>query len=107
MTVAGADVAVAGAPFAAHRVLGIETSCDETAAAVLLDGRHIASSWCRARSTCMPASGALCRARRPRHVDLLTPVVAESPRRGGPHGADIDAVAVTWGPASWAPCWWG
>ena len=42
-------------------VLGIETSCDETAAAVR-DGRRATCCrrWCRARSTCTPSSAGSC-----------------------------------------------
>jgi len=99
MTVAGADVAVAGAPFAAHRVLGIETSCDETAAAVLLDGRHIASSVVSSQIDLHARFGGVVPELAGRaHVDLLTPVVAEALAEADLTGADIDAVAVTWVP---------
>ena len=41
-------------------VLGIETSCDETAAACVMGGTTCCRRSCRARSTCTPSSAASC-----------------------------------------------
>jgi len=99
MTVAGADVAVAGAPFAAHRVLGIETSCDETAAArAPRRAPHRLVGVSSQIDLHARFGGVVPELAGRAHVDLLTPVVAEALAEADLTGADIDAVAVTWGP---------
>ena len=77
-----------GARALPHLVLGIETSCDETAAAVVGGrGRSSGRRWCRARSTCTPGYGGVVPELAGRaHVELLTPVVAEALA-----GAGLDA----------------
>ena len=42
------------------RILGIETSCDETAAAVVETVASCTRRWCRARSICTRATAASC-----------------------------------------------
>ncbi len=84
-----------------RRVLGIETSCDETAAAVVDDGRVIASSVVSSQVDLHARYGGVVPELAGRaHVELLTPVLAEALEAAGsdPTGAGIDAVAVTCGP---------
>ena len=86
---------------ATTRVLGIETSCDETAAAVVDDGTTIVSSVVSSQIDLHARYGGVVPELAGRaHVELLTPVLAEALDRAGSDtsGAGIDAVAVTYGP---------
>ena len=83
------------------RVLGIETSCDETAASVVDDGSVIVSSVVSSQIDLHAAYGGVVPELAGRaHVELLTPVLAEALELAGSDtsGAGIDAVAVTYGP---------
>src|ERR1700685_3480603 len=103
------------------RVLGIETSCDETAAAVVEDGRIAGSSVVSSQVDLHARYGGVVPELAGRaHVELFTQVVAEalaaaglsggggvggaggdsgsSGGRGGRGRAPVDAVAATCGP---------
>ena len=81
------------------RILGIETSCDETAAAVVAEGRHVLSSVVSSQVDLHARFGGVVPELASRaHVDLLTPVVAEAMVTAGVDGPDIAAVAATVGP---------
>jgi len=85
----------------AHRVLGIETSCDETAAAVVDGGSVIASSVVSSQIDLHARFGGVVPELAGRaHVELLTPVLTEALSEAGSDrsGAGIDAIAVTYGP---------
>ena len=80
-------------------VLGIETSCDETAAAVVSDGRRVLSSVISSQFDLHRAHGGVVpelAARR--HVTAIVPVVEQSLRDAGVDRDDLDAIAVTQGP---------
>ena len=80
-------------------ILAIETSCDETAAAVVEDGRLVRSSVVSSQVvTHAPYGGVVPEVAGRAHVELLTPVVAEALSRAGVGGADLDAVGATIGP---------
>ncbi len=80
-------------------ILAIETSCDETAAAVVVDGRNIASSVVSSQVDLHAAFGGVVPEVAGRaHIDLLTPVVGEALSRAGIARGDLDAVAATIGP---------
>jgi N6-L-threonylcarbamoyladenine synthase len=81
-------------------VLGIETSCDETAAAVVAAGRGVLSSVVSSQIDLHAGLGGVVPEIASRaHVELLTPVVAEALlEAGGLEGGDIGAVAATVGP---------
>ncbi|MDA8045483.1 MAG: tRNA (adenosine(37)-N6)-threonylcarbamoyltransferase complex transferase subunit TsaD [Actinomycetota bacterium] len=80
-------------------VLAIETSCDETAAAVVIDGRDIRSSVVSSQVDIHAAFGGVVPEVAGRaHVDLLTPVVTEALSRAGVEPAGLDAVGATIGP---------
>lgn len=80
-------------------VLAIETSCDETAAAVVVDGRQILSSVVSSQVDIHATFGGVVPEVAGRaHVDLLTPVVSEALSRAGMAGRDLDAVGATIGP---------
>ncbi len=77
-------------------VLGIETSCDETAAAVVRDGREVLSNVVASQAAVHATWGGVvpeiaCRA----HLETLTPAIDEALARAGIGLGDVDAVAVT------------
>jgi N6-L-threonylcarbamoyladenine synthase len=82
------------------RVLGIETSCDETAAAVVVDGTHVLSSVVSSQVDLHARFGGVVPEIASRaHVELLTPVVAQAMLEAGITGGEqVDAVAATVGP---------
>src|SRR5579872_5952418 len=83
----------------ACRILAIETSCDETAAAVVEDGRVVRSSVVSSQVDLHARFGGVVPEVAGRaHVDLLTPVVDEALDAAGVTGADLGAVAATIGP---------
>jgi N6-L-threonylcarbamoyladenine synthase len=87
-------------PSAPHStVLGIETSCDETAAAVVEAGKLVRSSVVSSQVDLHAAYGGVVPELASRaHVELLTPVVADALERAAVSGRDLDAVAATVGP---------
>lgn len=89
-----------GAPSAGFRMLAIETSADETAAAVVVDGRHVASSVVSSQIDLHTRFGGIVPEISSRaHLELLTPVVAEALVEAGIEASDRpDAVAATVGP---------
>jgi N6-L-threonylcarbamoyladenine synthase len=83
----------------AHLTLGIETSCDETAAAVLEDGRGIRSSVIASQDALhAPYGGIVPELASRRHVEAVWPVVMEALARAGITLADLDGIAATAGP---------
>src|SRR4051812_30146682 len=83
---------------ATMRVLGIETSCDETAAAVVIDGTDVRSSVVSSQIDLHARFGGVVPEIAGRaHVELLNPVVAEALLEAGLDGPP-DVVAATMGP---------
>ena len=83
----------------ATTILGIETSCDETAAAVVAGGNDIRSSVVSSQVDLHARFGGVVPEIASRaHVELLTPVVAEALVEAGVDNGGIDAVAATVGP---------
>jgi N6-L-threonylcarbamoyladenine synthase len=81
------------------RILAIETSCDETAASVVIDGTEVASSVVSSQVDLHARFGGVVPELASRaHVELLGPVVAEALVEAGCEGDDIHAVAATVGP---------
>ena len=80
-------------------VLGIETSCDETAAAVVVGGRQVLSSVVSSQVDIHARYGGVVPEVASRaHVELLTPVIAEALVESGVPDHQIGAVAATYGP---------
>jgi N6-L-threonylcarbamoyladenine synthase len=80
-------------------VLGIETSCDETAAALVLGGNDIASSVVSSQIDLHAAFGGVVPEIASRaHLDLINPVIARAIVEAGVDERRIDAVACTVGP---------
>ncbi len=81
------------------RVLGIETSCDETAAAIVEDGRNILSSVVASQSDLhAPYGGVVPEIASRAHVELINDVIAQSLVEAGMTIDDVDAVAAVHGP---------
>jgi N6-L-threonylcarbamoyladenine synthase len=80
-------------------VLGIETSCDETAAAIVRDGREIVSSVIASQvETHKRFGGVVPELASREHLDKIVPIVEEAFERAKMQAAEIDGVAVTVGP---------
>jgi N6-L-threonylcarbamoyladenine synthase len=80
-------------------ILGIETSCDETAASVVRDGRIVLSSVVSSQIDIHARFGGVVPEIASRaHVELLTPVIAEALVEAGVDETGIDAIACTVGP---------
>jgi N6-L-threonylcarbamoyladenine synthase len=81
------------------RVLGIESSCDETAAAVVADGRRILSNVVSSQIAIhRPYGGVVPELASRQHMRVIIPVISEALQRAGLELSQIDAVAVTRGP---------
>ena len=81
------------------RVLGIETSCDETAAAVVVDAKEVLSSVVSSQVELHARFGGVVPEIASRaHVELLTPVVARALVEAGISDDHVDAVGATVGP---------
>jgi N6-L-threonylcarbamoyladenine synthase len=80
-------------------VLGIESSCDETAAAVVADGQRILSSVVASQDDVhAPFGGVVPELASRRHLEIMVPVVEQALRDAGARPADLDGIAVTHGP---------
>lgn len=80
-------------------VLGIESSCDETAAALVRDGREILSSVIASQIDMhRPWGGVVPELASREHLEKIEPIVTEALARAGVVQGDIDAIAVTQGP---------
>ena len=81
------------------RVLGIETSCDETAVAVVDDGRKLLSNLLASQVHLHEKFGGVVPEVAARaHVENINPLITMALTEAGIWVADIDAVAVTVGP---------
>jgi N6-L-threonylcarbamoyladenine synthase len=81
------------------RILGIESSCDETAAAIVVDGREILSSVVASQLDIHRKYGGVVPELASReHLRQIVPVVREALTQSGLTLGDIDAVGVTYGP---------
>ena len=80
-------------------ILGIETSCDETAAALVMGGRDVVSSVVSSQVDLHAAYGGVVPEIASRaHLELLNPVIAAAVVEAGVTESRIDAVACTVGP---------
>src|SRR6202140_1561561 len=83
----------------AKRILGIESSCDETAAAVVADGREILSSVISSQIAVHRKYGGVVPELASReHLRQIVPVVREALSQAEVGLADVDAIGVTQGP---------
>jgi N6-L-threonylcarbamoyladenine synthase len=80
-------------------VLGIESSCDETAAAVVRDGREMLSSVISSQvETHKRFGGVVPELASREHLDKIVYVVEEAFTRAGTRKEEVDGIAVTQGP---------
>ena len=80
-------------------ILGIESSCDETAAAVVRSGEELISSVVASQiATHMPYGGVVPELASREHLRSLVPVTRAALAKAGLSYADVDAIAVTNGP---------
>jgi N6-L-threonylcarbamoyladenine synthase len=81
------------------RILAIETSCDETAAAVVEDGRRILSSVVSTQAALhAPYGGVVPELASRHHLENIVPVIERSLSDAAVTLPELDAVAVTQGP---------
>ena len=79
-------------------ILGIESSCDETSAAVVRDGREVLSNVVASQLIHSDYGGVVPELASREHLRAIVPVVREAMQRANLTYADLDAVAVTEGP---------
>ncbi|HEX4323108.1 MAG TPA: tRNA (adenosine(37)-N6)-threonylcarbamoyltransferase complex transferase subunit TsaD [Gaiellaceae bacterium] len=80
-------------------ILGIETSCDETAAALITPDGHIRSSVVSSQAELHARYGGVVpEVASRRHLELVTPVIREALAEAGATLDDVDRIAVTQGP---------
>jgi N6-L-threonylcarbamoyladenine synthase len=80
-------------------VLGIESSCDETAAAVVADGRTILSNVIASQADLHRQYGGVVPEIASRHhLEAVVPVIDQALRQAGVGLDQIDLIAVTYGP---------
>ena len=78
------------------RILGIESSCDETAAAVVADGREVLSSVVASQIDVHRKYGGVVPELASReHLRQIVPVVREAMEQAKSRLEDLDAIAVT------------
>ncbi|MGX1634638.1 tRNA (adenosine(37)-N6)-threonylcarbamoyltransferase complex transferase subunit TsaD [Streptomyces albidoflavus] len=79
-------------------VLGIESSCDETGAGLVRDGRLLGQALAFSMDEHARFGGVVPEIAARAHLEAFTPVVREALDRAGLRPADVGAVAVTTGP---------
>ena len=80
-------------------ILGIETSCDETAAAVVGDGERLLSNVVSSQiATHQPYGGVVPELASREHLRAIVPVVRQALKEADKSYESIDAIAVTQGP---------
>ena len=80
-------------------ILGIESSCDETAAAVVVDGKKILSNIINSQiSIHSKYGGVVPELASRRHVESILPVIQEALSKANLSLNDIEGIAVTQGP---------
>jgi N6-L-threonylcarbamoyladenine synthase len=85
-------------------VLGLETSCDETAAAVVADGRRILANVVATQIEFhRHFGGVVPEIAARKQLEFMTPVIAEALAQAGLGFGDLDGIAVTQGPGLIGP----
>ncbi len=81
------------------RILGIESSCDETAASVVEDGRRLLSNVVHSQIDIHAEYGGVVPEVAARsHIEMINPVINKALSDAGCTWDDIDAIAVTYAP---------
>lgn len=80
-------------------LLGIDTSCDDTSAAVVSDGKHIRSNVVSSQSEIHKKYGGIVpELASRRHIEMIWPVIHEATQKAGISLDELDALAVCNGP---------
>ncbi|MFC1571251.1 tRNA (adenosine(37)-N6)-threonylcarbamoyltransferase complex transferase subunit TsaD [Candidatus Margulisiibacteriota bacterium] len=80
-------------------MLGIETSCDETSAAVVKDGQEILSNIVASQVEFHKKYGGIVpEVASRKHIEVINPIIQEALDKAKVGFKDLDAVAVTYGP---------
>ncbi len=79
-------------------ILGIESSCDETSASVVREGREVLSNVVASQLVHVNYGGVVPELASREHLRAIVPVVREALQQAGVSYADLDAIAVTEGP---------
>ena len=85
-------------------ILGIESSCDDTSAAVITDG-ILRSNVIASQSVHEEYGGVVPELASRAHQQNIVPVVSAAMSRAGIEAKDLSAIAFTRGPACSARCW--
>lgn len=86
------------------RILAIESSCDETSAAVVANGREVLSNIIYSQIDLHKIYGGVVPEIASRaHIEKINPVIEAALREAGCALSDLDAVAVTYGPGLVGP----
>jgi len=81
------------------KILGIESSCDETAAAIVEDGRRLLSNVVNSQIDIHTLYGGVVPEVAARsHIEVINPVINQALSDAGLTWDDIDAIAVTYAP---------
>ncbi len=81
------------------RILGIETSCDETSAAVVKDGREILSNIIASQIELhRPYGGVVPELASRKHLELIDAIVSRAVQEAGVSLGEMEAIAATYGP---------
>ncbi|UTX51346.1 tRNA (adenosine(37)-N6)-threonylcarbamoyltransferase complex transferase subunit TsaD [Candidatus Saccharibacteria bacterium TM7i] len=81
------------------RILGIESSCDETAAAIVENGTHLVSNVVRTQIDIHKQYGGVVPEVAARsHIEVINPVIDEALKQANMTWKDIDGIAVTYAP---------
>ncbi|MCR5031861.1 MAG: tRNA (adenosine(37)-N6)-threonylcarbamoyltransferase complex transferase subunit TsaD [Lachnospiraceae bacterium] len=81
------------------RILAIESSCDETAAAVVVNGRDVRSNIISSQIDIHTLYGGVVPEIASRkHIEKINPVITEALKQADMTLQDMDAIAVTYGP---------
>jgi N6-L-threonylcarbamoyladenine synthase len=80
-------------------ILGVETSCDDTAAAVLRDGRTILANVVASQDEVHgPYGGVVPELASRQHIQTILPIIDSALQQAGAGLRDLDGMAVTYGP---------
>ncbi len=80
-------------------ILGLETSCDDTAAAVVLNGRSVLSNVVSSQDSFHRRFGGVVpEIASRRHLEIIGPVIDEALGKAGVNFADLDGIAASHGP---------
>jgi len=80
-------------------ILGIESSCDETAVGIVRDGHELIANVVNSQIDIHKAYGGVVPEVAARsHIEVILPVVKEALEKAGMQWKDIDGIAVTYGP---------